>query len=53
MTVTETAQLLGIHRDTAYDAVRRGDIPSILAPTAKLAALLGLPYVIPEAEAAS
>ncbi|WP_419723317.1 helix-turn-helix domain-containing protein [Streptosporangium roseum] len=29
MTVPETAQLLGIHRDTVYDAVRRGDIPSI------------------------
>ncbi|SFJ84053.1 DNA binding domain-containing protein, excisionase family [Streptosporangium canum] len=49
MTVTETARILGIHRDTAYDAVRRGDLPAIrvgraiLVPTALLAAMLGLP----------
>ncbi|MFI9552358.1 helix-turn-helix domain-containing protein [Nonomuraea endophytica] len=50
MTVTETATLLGLHRDAAYDAVHRGDLPSIrigrkiLIPTAKLATMLGLPY---------
>ncbi|MEV7011926.1 helix-turn-helix domain-containing protein [Streptosporangium sp. NPDC051022] len=48
MTVTEAAEVLGVHRDAAYDAVHRGDIPSfrvgraIRIPTAKLAALLGL-----------
>ncbi|MFF4195178.1 helix-turn-helix domain-containing protein [Nonomuraea sp. NPDC001831] len=51
MTVTEAAALLDLHRDVAYDAVRRGDLPSlrigrkILIPTAKLAAMLGLSYV--------
>jgi excisionase family DNA binding protein len=29
VTVEETAKRLGIGRNTAYDAVRRGDIPSI------------------------
>ncbi|MER5623974.1 helix-turn-helix domain-containing protein [Streptosporangium sp. NPDC002544] len=49
MTVAETALVLGVHRDAAYDAVHRGDLPSIrvgrkiLIPTAKLADLLGLP----------
>ena len=28
-TVTETAEILGISRSSAYEAVRRGDIPSI------------------------
>ncbi|WP_228010474.1 helix-turn-helix domain-containing protein [Nonomuraea phyllanthi] len=51
MTVAEAAALLGLHRDAAYDAVRRGDLPSlrigrkILIPTAKLAGMLGLSYV--------
>lgn len=45
----ETAgQLLGLGRTAAYDAVRRGDIPSIrigrriVVPTAKVLAMLGL-----------
>ena len=29
ITVTETAKRLGIGRNTAYDAVRRGEIPTI------------------------
>ncbi|WP_217369075.1 helix-turn-helix domain-containing protein [Nonomuraea antri] len=55
MTVAEAAALLGLHRDAAYEAVRRGDLPSIrigrkiLIPTAKLAAMLGLLYVPEEA----
>ena len=28
LTVTQVAQLLGISRNTAYEAVRRGEIPS-------------------------
>ena len=28
-TVTETAEILGISRSSAYEAVRRGEIPSI------------------------
>ena len=28
-TVTETAEILGISRSSAYEAVRRGDVPSI------------------------
>ena len=28
-TVTETARILGISRSSAYEAVRRGEIPSI------------------------
>lgn len=51
MTVAETAAVLGVHRDAAYDAVARGDLPAIRVgrairiPTAKLAELLGLPPV--------
>jgi excisionase family DNA binding protein len=29
MTVTETADALGISRNTAYQLVRKGDIPSV------------------------
>lgn len=29
LTVEETAELMGIGRGTAYDAVKRGEIPSI------------------------
>ncbi len=29
-TVTEAAQILGISRSSAYEAVRRGEIPSIV-----------------------
>jgi excisionase family DNA binding protein len=45
-TVEEAAQLLRIGKNQAYEAVRRGDIPSIsigrrrLIPRAKLLALL-------------
>lgn len=47
LTVKEAAAVLGIGRNTAYEAVKRGDIPSlsiggrILIPTARLFALLG------------
>lgn len=50
MTVAETALLLGVHRDAAYDAIHRGELPAIRVgrairiPTAKLADLLGLPH---------
>ncbi|MFD8533899.1 helix-turn-helix domain-containing protein [Streptosporangium canum] len=49
MTVAEAALLLGVHRDAAYDAVHRGELPAIRVgrairiPTAKLADLLGIP----------
>ncbi|WP_410007859.1 helix-turn-helix domain-containing protein [Planotetraspora sp. A-T 1434] len=51
--VRQAARLLGITREAGYDAVHRGDLPSIrigrkiLIPTAKLAAMLGLPYPPP------
>lgn len=47
LTVEQAAKLLGISRGLAYEAVRRGEIPSItlgrrrLVPTRKLLALLG------------
>jgi excisionase family DNA binding protein len=50
MSVKETARLLGISPEAGYDAVRRGDLPSlrigrkILIPTAKLAAMLGIDH---------
>ena len=46
LTVEETAQLLGISRGLAFQAVARGDIPSIrigrriLVPVARLRTLL-------------
>ena len=46
MKVEEAAQLLGIGRNQAYEAVRRGDIPSlriggrILVPRRRLMALI-------------
>jgi excisionase family DNA binding protein len=46
LTVEEAAELLGLSRSTAYDAVRTGDLPSIrigrriLIPRARLEALL-------------
>ncbi|MBG0818353.1 helix-turn-helix domain-containing protein [Planomonospora sp. ID82291] len=49
MSVAEAAAVLGVHRDAAYAAVHRGEIPHIRigrlirVPTAALAALLGLP----------
>jgi excisionase family DNA binding protein len=47
-TIEEAAELLGIHRDTAYKAARSGDLPTLrlgrrlLVPTARLRALLGV-----------
>jgi excisionase family DNA binding protein len=46
LTVEETARLLGISRGAAYEAVRRGELPSlrigrrILIPRSRLADLL-------------
>ena len=48
LSVEETAAILQVGRNTVYDAVRSGAIPSIrvgrryLVPTARLAAMLGL-----------
>ncbi|MGU3536851.1 helix-turn-helix domain-containing protein [Methylobacterium sp. A54F] len=42
-------KLLGISRDTAYDAARSGDLPTLrfgrrlVVPTSKLREMLGLP----------
>lgn len=55
MTVTKAAELLGISRDSAYAAVKAGEIPSlrlgrrILVPTAKVFAMLGMadPHGLP------
>lgn len=47
LTVDETAAILRLNRRTAYDAVNRGDIPSVrlgkrlLVPVAALNAMLG------------
>lgn len=49
LTVPEAGEALGLGRSAAYEAVRRGDLPSLsigrrrLVPTARLYALLGLP----------
>ncbi|WP_433344183.1 helix-turn-helix domain-containing protein [Micromonospora sp. CA-111912] len=48
MSVTEAGLILGINRGGAYEAAKRGDIPTIrigvrlIVPTAKLRAMLGL-----------
>lgn len=48
LTVEETAAILQLGRNTVYDAVRSGEVPSIrvgrryLVPTARLASMLGL-----------
>jgi excisionase family DNA binding protein len=48
LTVPEAGQILGLSRPSAYEAVARGDIPTlrigrrILVPTARLLALLGI-----------
>lgn len=47
LTVVETAKLLGVGRNQAYDAIHRGEIPSlrvgnrILVPRSGLVELLG------------
>ena len=61
MPVEEVGETLGIGRSAAYEAVRRGEIPSIrigrrvLVPTAALRVLLGIdappsPSPTPDAE---
>jgi excisionase family DNA binding protein len=48
LTVEETAELLGVGRNTAYEAVRTGDLPAIrvgrriLVPTQPLLTLIGV-----------
>lgn len=48
ISVEAAASILGLSRDGAYQAVRRGDIPSlrfgrkIVVPTARLLVMLGL-----------
>jgi len=48
ISVEHAGRLLGLSRPSAYEAVRRGDIPSIpigrrrVIPTAKILAMLGL-----------
>ncbi len=48
ITVERAGALLGLGRNSAYDAVRRGDIPSIkighryVVPTARIRSMLGL-----------
>jgi excisionase family DNA binding protein len=48
ITVERAGALVGLGRSAAYDAVRRGDLPSLrigrrlVVPTAKLRALLGI-----------
>jgi excisionase family DNA binding protein len=47
-TVEQAAELLGVGRNTAYDAARKGDLPvlrigrRLVVPAARLAALLGV-----------
>ena len=53
MTVTETALLLGIGRTSAYEAIRRGELPSLrigrrlVVPVHALKTTLG---IIPQGE---
>ncbi len=53
-TVEEAARLLGISRSTAYECVRRGEIPAltlgrrVLIPRTALETLLGTPLLLPE-----
>ena len=50
LTVEQAGRLVGLRRTAAYDAVRRGELPSltfgrrVLVPTARLLALLGLEH---------
>ena len=58
LTVEQTAELLGIGRQSAYQAVRTGTIPSvrvgrlIRVPTGKVLEMLGLPPPATERERA-
>jgi len=46
LTVAETARVLGVGKNTAYEAIKRNELPSlkiggrVLVPTARLFALL-------------
>lgn len=48
LTVEQTAEVLGLSRQSAYEGVKRGEIPSIrvgrrlIVPTAQLMRLLGV-----------
>jgi hypothetical protein len=48
LTVERAGAIIGLGRSAAYDAIRRGDLPSIrigrrvVVPTARLADMLGL-----------
>jgi excisionase family DNA binding protein len=50
LSVEQAGQLFGLRRSAAYDAARRGELPTIrfgrrvLVPTGRLLALLGLEY---------
>lgn len=52
LTVAQAAEMLGVSRDSAYTAVRKGEIPSIsvgrrkVIPTAAFLKLLGLEETI-------
>jgi excisionase family DNA binding protein len=49
LTVSETAELLGVSRDVAYESARRGEIPTlrlgrrVLVSVPRLLTLLGAP----------
>ena len=51
--VAEAAEALGVAKSSAYEAVRRGDIPSIrfggriLIPKVAIAELLGIKWIEP------
>jgi excisionase family DNA binding protein len=50
LSVEEAGRVVGLKRSAAYDAVRRGELPTItfgrrvLVPTGRLLALLGLEH---------
>lgn len=54
LTVDEVSEILGLSRGTAYEAVRRGQIPAlrigrrIVVPTARLRAELGIDRPLPQ-----
>ena len=56
LTVEETASLLGVGRSAAYEAVRRGDLPSrrlgrrLIVPVPALLAWLGVPVTSDRSE---